>query len=160
MRPRGQEIERTDPRLRISRPDEAETLVQSALNALDQLEPLIEEETRLFRIGKIKDALGMALQKNEIAQSYTRLLEVLKTNAIAIGRFQPSGLGELKARHETFSSRMSINLAVVTTAKTVSEGVMRDLADALGRNASPKTYANGRIVRKAGTVPLALSKTI
>jgi hypothetical protein len=160
MRPQGLTPERPDTRLKVSNPEEAEALVASALAALDRLEPLIAEETRLFKIGKVRDALQMALDKNEAAQGYTRCLEALKTNAIAIGRFQPGQLGELRDRHEVFSSSMALNMAVVATARTVSEGLLRDLADTVGGNSTPKTYFRGGVMRKAGTTPLAISRAI
>lgn len=160
MRPQGLTPERPDTRLKVSNPEEAEALVASALAALDRLEPLIAEETRLFKIGKVRDALQMALDKNEAAQGYTRCLEALKTNAIAIGRFQPGQLGELRERHEVFSSSMALNMAVVATARTVSEGLLRDLADSVGGNSTPKTYFRGGVMRKAGTAPLAISRAI
>jgi len=158
MRPAKPEPNRTDPRPKITNAQEAETLVQSALAALDTLEPMIEEETRLFRNGKLRDALALALEKNEAAQHYTRCLEMMKTNAIALGRFQPEALELLRQRHEVFTRLMSLNMAVVATARTVSEGLMRELADTMGQNASPKTYIRGAIIRKPGTAPLSLSK--
>lgn len=158
MRFKGPLAERPDPRLRVSNPEEAQALVTSAVEALDALEPLIDEETRLFRAGKAREALSLALQKNEAAQIYTRCLEALKNNAIAIGRFQPDELDLLRSRHEAFSSKMALNMAVVATARTVSEGLLRDLADSIGQNASPKTYARGGVTRKPGTAPLSLSK--
>lgn len=147
-----------DTRLKVSNPEEAQALVASAVTALDRLEPLIDEETRLFKAGKVREALGMALEKNEAAQSYTRCLEALKNNAIAIGRFQPEELDDLRTRHEEFSSKMALNMAVVATARTVSEGLLRDLADSIGQNAGPKTYFKGGVTRKPGTAPLSLSK--
>lgn len=159
MRSKGPIAERTDTRLRVSTPDEAEQLVASAVDALDRLEPLIDEETRLFKVGKVREALGMAVEKNEAAFAYTRCLEALKTNAIAIGRFQPEDLDALRSRHEAFSSKMALNMAVVATARTVSEGLLRDLADSIGQNSSPKVYASrGGITHKPGTAPLSLSK--
>lgn len=159
MRFKGQLAERQDARLRVSTPEEAQSLVASALDALNNLEPLIIEETRLFKIGKVRDALSMALEKNGAAFTYTRCLEALKTNAIAIGRFQPDDLEQLRVRHEEFSARMALNMAVVATARTVSEGLLRDLADSIGQNASPKTYVRGgNVTRKPGTAPLSLSK--
>ena len=159
MRSKGQSAERADTRPRISRPEEAEALIGAALKALDDLEPLIEEETALFRRGKVRDALALSMDKNGAAQTYTRCLEALKSNAIAIGRFQPAELDALRARHEAFSTRMSLNLAVVATARTVSEGLLRELADVISNNASPKIYApRTGVTRKAGTAPLTLSK--
>lgn len=160
MRPNGQVAERPNTRLKVSKPEEAQALVSSALAALDTLEPLIEEETRLFKAGRMREALGFAVDKNAAAQKYTLCLEALKNNAIAIGRFQPDDLETLRARHEAFSSKMALNMAVVATARTVSEGLLRELADVVGQNATPKTYARGGINRKPGTAPLALSRAI
>lgn len=158
MRSKDPTPERPDARVRISSPEEATTLVISALDALDKLEPLIVEETRLFKIGKVREALDLAMEKNAAAQIYTRCLEILKNNAIAIGRFQPENLDRLRSRHEEFSARMALNMAVVATARTVSEGLLRDLADTIGQNASPMTYVRGGVNRKPGTAPLSLSK--
>ncbi|MCZ8375291.1 MAG: hypothetical protein O9342_07950 [Beijerinckiaceae bacterium] len=160
MASKGQTAERADTRLKITRAEDAEMLVGSALDALDRLEPLIEEETRLFKAGKARDALTLAVEKNNAAQGYTRCLEALKHNAIAIGRFQPPNLEALRGRHEAFSAKMALNMAVVATARTVSEGLLRDLADAVGKNGSPKTYIRGGVTRKAGTAPLAISKAM
>ena len=145
-------------RPRVTRAEDAEELVRSALDCLDRLEPLIEQETSLFREGKVRDALAMAMEKNEAAQGYTLCLEYLKSNAIAVGRFQPSGLDDLRRRHEVFADLMRLNLAVVATARTVSESLLRELANTLGKNASPTVYANGTLIRKPGTAPLSLSK--
>jgi hypothetical protein len=160
MRPSSPAPERSDARLRVSTPEEAHRLVSSALEALDTLEPLIEEETLRFKAGRVREALSMALDKNEAAARYTRCLEALKGNAIAIGRFQPEGLDALRERHDAFSRKMALNMAVVATARTVSEGLLRELADSVGQNASPKTYARGGISRKPGTAPLSLSRAV
>lgn len=158
MRSKGPSAERADTRLRISKPEDAEQLVTSALEALDRLEPLIETETMLFKAGKVREALKSTMEKNAAAQVYTRCLEALKSNAIAIGRFRPEGIDTLRARHEAFSALMALNMAVVATARTVSEGLMRELAETIGQNAGPKTYHPSGISKKAGTAPLALSK--
>lgn len=150
----------TQERPRVLSAENAEELVSATLAALDRLEPLIREETELFRIGKVREALALAMDKNDAAQAYTLCLEYLKSNAIAIGRFQPQGLPDLKTRHEAFAELMRLNMAVVATARTVSEGLMRDLADAIGKNNTPTVYARGTIVRKPGTAPLSVSKAI
>jgi hypothetical protein len=161
MRPKKPAPDRPDFRPKITRVEDAETLVASALAALDRLEPLIQQETELFRVGRVREALGLALEKNEAAQSYTLCLEFLKSNAIAIGRFQPASLEDLRQRHEAFARLMNLNMAVVATARTVSEGLLRELADTIGQNGSPKTYHRSGITdRKVGTAPLALSKAI
>jgi hypothetical protein len=143
---------------RVASPEDAEALVDFALATLDALEPLIAEETRLFKAGKIRAGLALALTKAQSVQRYTLALEGLKRNAVAIGRFRPERLDELRARHEAFGEAMALNTLVIATARTVSESLLRELADGLGRNASVTTYGNAAIRRKPGTVPLAVSR--
>ncbi len=161
MRPNTPAPEGSDLRPRVTNAEEARRLILSALEALDALEPLIEAETALFRAGRIREALDMALDKNAAAARYTLCLESLKSNAIAIGRFQPPGLELLRKRHDSFHGKMALNMATVATARTVSEGLIRELADRLGQNATPKVYGpRSGVSRKPGTKPLAVSRAI
>ncbi len=146
--------------LKITRAEDAEQLVTSALEALDRLEPLIEEETRLFKSGKAREALNLAVEKNQAAQIYNPLPRVAEAQRHC-DRTVPTGQSRTTpARHEAFSAKMALNMAVVATARTVSEGLLRDLADAVGKNGSPKTYVRGGVTRKAGTAPLSISRAI
>jgi hypothetical protein len=52
MASKGQTAERADTRLKITRAEDAELLVGSALEALDRLEPLIDRTRRPSGAGK------------------------------------------------------------------------------------------------------------
>jgi hypothetical protein len=152
-----------DPRPRVATADEAQALVNAALAALDALEPAITEETVLMRDGRMKEALALSDRKGAAAQAYQRALEDLKSNAIALGRFAPPALVLLRKRHEGFSELMSLNMAVLGTAKTVSESIIRELAQDVGQAKSPQGY--GAYGQPAGgyrtpVAPLAVSKTL
>ncbi len=156
-------IQTPDPRPRVASPDEAEALVNAALDALDGLEPVIAEETALLRDGKLQPALALTEGKNLAAQRYQRALEDLKGNAIALGRFAPPALALLKKRHESFADLMSLNMAVLGTAKTVSESIIRELATDVGQARAPQGYgAYGQPTSgyKTPVAPLAVSKAL
>jgi hypothetical protein len=156
-------IQTPDPRPRVTTPDEAEALVNAALDALDVLEPVIAEETALMRDGKLQPALDLSAVKGQAAQRYQRALEDLKANAIALGRFAPPALALLRKRHESFSDLMSLNMAVLGTAKTVSESIIRELAADVGQARSPQGYgAYGQPAAgyKTPVAPLAVSKAL
>jgi hypothetical protein len=156
-------IQTPDPRPRVTTPEEAEALVNAALDALDMLEPLIAEETALMRDGKLQSALDLSAGKAQVAQRYQRALEDLKANAIALGRFAPPALALLRKRHESFSDLMSLNMAVLGTAKTVSESIIRELAADVGQARSPQGYgAYGQPTAgyKTPVAPLAVSKAL
>ncbi len=156
-------IQTPDTRPRVANTTEAEALVGAALDALDTLEPVIAEETALMRDGKLNAALDLSDRKSLAAQRYQRSLEDLKANAIALGRFTPPGLALLRKRHEAFSELMSLNMAVLGTAKTVSESIVRELATDVGQARSPQGY--GAYGQPAGgyktpVAPLVVSKAL
>jgi hypothetical protein len=152
-----------DTRPRIMTAEDAEILVISALDALEALDPVIVEETVLMRDGHMKAALDLAERKSAASQRYQRVLEDLKANAIALGRFAPPSLALLRKRHEAFAELMSLNMAVLGTAKTVSESIVRELAVDVGLARSPQGYgAYGQQVAgyRTPAASLAVSKTL
>jgi hypothetical protein len=155
--------QRPDPRPRVASALDAESLVNAAIDALDALEPVIAEETAFLRDGKMKAALDVAERKGPVAQAYQRALEDLKANAIALGRYAPPALALLRRRHESFSELMSLNMAVLGTAKTVSESIIRELANEVGQARSPQGYgAFGQPASgyRSPATPLSVSKTL
>jgi hypothetical protein len=153
-----------DPRPRAATAQEADMLVGAALSALDALEPVIVEETTHLKEGRLHQALELSARKNPAAQRYQRALQDIKANAIALGRFAPPSLSLLKERHEVFSEALALNMAVLGTAKMVSESIVRELAVDVGQAGSPQGYGlNGQ--PKAGgyrtpAAHLAVSKTL
>ncbi len=149
---------------RITNAEDANLIVQAALEALDILEPVIVEETALLREGKSREALTLSSTKAEAAGHYTRMLENLKGNAIALGRFAPDGLALLRLRHESFSELLTYNMAVLTTARSVSESIIREISTEVAARANPAGYgANGSVVPRMPhqvSAPLAVSKAV
>ena len=150
---------------RVLSAEGAAALVETALAALDVLEPLIMEETALLREGQMRDALKLSAEKAGAAATYTRALEALKGNAITIGRFAPDGLALLRLRHESFSELLAYNMAVLTTARSVSEGIIREVSTEVAARSNPVGYgANGlkeqRNQHKLASAPIAVSKAV
>jgi hypothetical protein len=146
---------------RVITSEESEALVRAALDALDGLDPLIAEETALLRGGAVRRALELASAKAEAAQRYQRSLEDIKANAIALGRYAPPSLPQLRRRHEAFAELMQLNMAVLGTTRTVSESLIRELAATVGHGHQPQGY--GAYGQQMGAyrpqaAPLAVSK--
>ena len=152
-----------DPRPRAATPEEADALIGAALDCLETLEPLIAEETALLRDGRIEQALALIDEKAPAARRYQRALEDLKANAVAIGRFAPPSLPLLRRRHALFAELMNLNMAVLGTAKTVSESILREVASDVAQAAIPQGYgAHGRPPGgyRTPVAPLAVSKKL
>ncbi|MGL5114066.1 MAG: hypothetical protein ACRC7G_09505 [Beijerinckiaceae bacterium] len=154
---------RNDPRPRAATAMDADALVLAALDALEALQPLIAGETALLRDGKVSAALDLADRKSAEALRYQRALEDIKANAIALGRHAPASLALLRQRHETFAELLALNMAVLSTARTVSESLVRELATDVGQAKSPQGYgAYGQRVGgyRTAPAPLAVSKSM
>ncbi len=126
-------------RASITQPEEARGMVDDVIGRLTALAHVVAEETALMREGKIADALTREPRKSELAGGYMRALQDVKANAIALARFAPEGLQRLKGAHAEFLDLVETNQAVLATARSISESLMRDLA----REANPPTRAAG-----------------
>lgn len=148
---------------RVTNQNEAEALIIAALDALETLAPLIEAETLEMKAGRIRKALETSDAKAEAARRYIATIAILKSNAIAIGRFAPQAIELLKRKHLEFSERLAVNAAVLTTARAVSEQIIREVsAEAAGAH-NPQGYgARGQAAPAytARVMPLSISKSL
>lgn len=147
----------------VASAEEAEGLVKGVIDVMAALESLMHEETLLMKGGRIDDALAREARKSELAGTYLRALERLKSNAIALARLAPAALDELKASHRRFSRVIETNQTVLATARAVSEGLMRSLADEVGKKTRPQAYAANRQMAPhvvAQAAPLVVSKKL
>ncbi len=148
---------------RVITAEEAEQIAAGALDALEQLSPVIAEETALLREGRIKEALSLSGRKSEAAARYQQALQEIKANAVALGRFAPPSLALLRRGHESFAEVMELNMAVLGTTRTVSESLMRELAAQVGHGQQPQGYgAYGQQTEayRPQATPLAVSKAL
>lgn len=144
----------------------AETFVARLLSAMSDLEALLARESDGVRAGRLREALGESARKPELAAAYLTGLEAAKANAIALARFAPAGVEALKAAHRRFTGIVATNQTVLATARSVSEGLIKTLADEISRSRTPTVYGRpstppspyGR--GAAGAKPLVLSRSL
>jgi hypothetical protein len=142
---------------------DAELLCADIGGILDRLVPLVAEETRLVRAAKVTAAMGLQETKAELSRFYAVSLGALRSNAAAVSRFVPVLVDQLRRRHDVFQSELQVNMAVLATARSVSETLVRGVADEVAARNAPKTYgssgAMSGISRSAGR-PIAVSRTL
>ena len=156
-------VQPAPPRPRVTNRTEAEALIVSALDALDALAPLVETETREMQAGRMRQALESAPAKDEAARRYAELVALLKSNVIAIGRFAPDAIELLKRKHQEFSERLQVNAAVLSTARAVSEQIIREVSAESSGAHNPQGYgARGQAASayQSRVSPLSVSKTL
>lgn len=137
---------------------EAERFVAAMVAGMAALEEVLARETECLKAGRIREGLGLEAEKSRLAAAYLRDLETLKANAVALGRFAPDAVAGLRRANEGFRAAVARNQAVVATARSVSEGLVRTLSEELSKRTRPASYGAGpRPARPASAQPLAYS---
>lgn len=125
---------------------------ERGLAAVTALTALLAEETRLIAAGRINDGLALAAEK-------ARLADVL---SVALQGLDPARAGDadterLRQTIEGMQETLAINLAVLATARSVAESLLRDVARQIAP-AAPNAYSPGRSRPRARSGPLVLSR--
>ena len=100
----------------------------------------IEEETALVRAGKLSEAGELQPRKADLMQTYIAMMNRTRENSVSLGNLAPAAVADLRRRHSEFQAVLKINLAVLSTAREVAEGLVRTVAKSVGTVQPPKTY--------------------
>ncbi|GJE44412.1 hypothetical protein [Methylobacterium soli] len=151
--------------VRIADPKAAEALVAHVMSTMQALSEILAEESGHVRAGRLREGLSQAERKSALSGAYLQGLESAKANAIALARFAPRGVEVLKAAHQRFMIEVETNQAVLATARSVSEGLIKTLAEEIGRSRSATVYGVPSIApspygRGARSGPLVLSRSL
>lgn len=146
----------------VTSPREAEAMVEGLIGLMAALDRVVRDETELLRASRLREAASLTDAKSDAAKAYVQGLETLKSNAIALARWAPASVTRLKQTQATLSEALSINMAVLATARSVSEGIVRSLAAEVDAPRTLNTYGVGR--QKPGARPspgpLMISKSL
>ena len=143
----------------------ADALVGAVMDTMQALERVLAEESGHVRAGRLREGLAGSERKGELAGAYLQGLETAKANAVALARFAPAGVEALKAAHRRFAAAVETNQTVLATARTVSEGLIKSLADEIGRARTPTNYGTPSLSpspygRGARSGPLVFSRSL
>jgi hypothetical protein len=143
--------------------EEARALAAELVAVMDELAPLMEQETALVREGKLAQASALAEPKTELTRRYVACTLRLPLGKGRLAPLLADGGEALRARHQAFRAQLQTNLTVLATAHAISEGIVRGVSGELTRKSAPQAYGrSGRPVeppRNAST-PLAVSRVL
>ncbi len=140
--------------------DEAGHMVDRIVETVERLNAIMQRETELIRSAKLKEAGRLVDDKATLAGLYQRELEAVRAAASAIGRLVPDRAEILRHRLAGLQETLSVNLAVVGTARAVAEDMMRTVADEVSRRERPTVYGmQGQMAPpKVGPAPISISR--
>lgn len=118
----------------------AAELCATALDTLQRLVVVMNEETVLLRSGKPKAAGELTAEKTRLAQDYMGLARSVQRQAKRLKAEAPELVEALLVGHETLATQMAENLKVIATARAVTEDLLTDFASTVAAKARPKTY--------------------
>ena len=133
------------------------------MEVMSALLGIIERETELVRAGKVREAIRLEEQKNELSRRYMVAVENLKNAQKHLAQVAPELLATLRRHHETFRAMLQINLTVLATAHAVSEGIVRGVNAEVQRRNMPNTYTAAGQRAAPGPrkiTPLAVSRSL
>lgn len=142
---------------------DAEHLVGGIIEVMVRLTEIVSRETDLLKTYRLRDAATLSDAKADAGRNYVQALEQLKGNAIALARWAPAAVARLKASQTVLADALSVNMAVLATARSVSEGIVRNLATDVAAPRTLNTYgAGGRAASpsRAAATPLIISKSL
>jgi hypothetical protein len=141
----------------------ARKLAEDLMDAMSALLGLIERETELVRAGKVREAMMLESQKQELSRRYVGAVSQLKANQAQLSKSAPELLSTLHRHHDAFRAMLQVNLTVLATAHAVSESVVRGVNAEIQKRNVPNTYtAAGRRATPGPRhiTPLAVSRTL
>ncbi|MEP3046008.1 MAG: flagellar protein FlgN [Roseibium sp.] len=128
---------------------EADNFCSALSGTMEALLSVIEMETELVRSGELKKAGELQADKARLIHEYTRGMMTAKDHAVVLGNLAPAATDSLRRQHSEFQPVLRINLAVLATARDVTNNIVSTVAKVAGaKNATaPTTYG------RSGTAP-------
>jgi len=125
---------------RPSSKTEADAFCFALINTMERLLVIIEQETELVRDGELAKSGELQPEKARLIHEYTRGMMCAKDNAVALGNLSPAAVQALRSRHGEFQPVLRINLAVLSTAREVTNDILSTMAKAVNAKQQTTTY--------------------
>ncbi len=140
---------------------EAHALLHRISDTMDTLISLLETETQLLKAGQLMQASQLQPDKARLASQFVRDFEIIRCNSAILKNDAAHLLEPLKLRYDSFRAHLQINMAVLETAKALSQSLVSDMADIVARQDKPLSYGyNGRNQTTTAASPVSLSKNL
>jgi|GEM_PF-2310939 len=114
--------------------DSARAFCGDLSQTVDTLIEVLNEETRLIKSARLTAAADLSSRKAVASERYMKAHGTLKSSGSELSRIVPDEVGHLRERHQALESAISANLAVLATARTVSETLIKGIGDVVAKH--------------------------
>jgi len=122
--------------------------------AMESLIETIEQETSLIRGGKVMDASALQLKKAGLSDVYVKAILYARKQSAELKHYAPDAVDRLQRRHEEFKALLRINMAVLSTARDVSEDLVKTVSRTVGKTEKPTTYGRSGLTGAHSAAPI------
>jgi len=98
-----------------------------------RLTDLIEQETAMFEARRPQDAVGLQTEKMQLANIYRRETQLAAKDPARLSGLDAGLKAELREATVAFETAVAKNGAAVEAMKTLTEGIVKAIADAAAR---------------------------
>jgi len=133
------------------------------MEVMSTLQDILQRETELVRAGNVREAMKLAEEKSELSARYVNAIGYLKLSQSYLLQNAPELVAKLHRQHDGFRGMLQMNLTVLATAHTVTEGIVRGVNVEMQRRNVPNTYtASGQraVADPRHMTPLAVSRSL
>lgn len=127
---------------------EARAACDRLIELLTELVDTVAQESRHVRNGHYTAAADIAPRKGELATAYMSDMTKFKENIGRLEELDPDRIGDIRATHDRLKAELQINLAVLATARQVSENLIKSAAEAAGAEAGGGQYGRAGSVSR------------
>ena len=138
-------------------------LCRRAMDTLEALVTIMNQETTLLRAGRLKEASTLTGDKTALAQDYVGFVRSIQRQTSRLLKEAPEDVRKLRAGHERLATQMAENLKVLATARNLTDSMLTDVANAVAQKSRAKTYgADGELTQdaKGGARGLAVNRAL
>lgn len=126
--------------LPVDSQDDARVLLARLETSMEGLIELIEAETKLVREGKLFAAAELESKKAEYAKAYVEIMSSAVAQEQTIKTMLPDSTEKLRLRHDEFKSLLKLNMSTLSTARSVTQGLITGVANQMSQTQVPTTY--------------------
>lgn len=140
--------------------EEAGLRLARITETVSRLTAVLAEETRLIRAGAYARATELHSEKGKLSSRYMLDVDGLGANVSSVSAQPREAIEEVERLHVAFRAALDENLAVLGTARSVAESLMRGVAEEIAAKGAPKTYGarGGYGAGPAAPAPISLSR--
>lgn len=129
------------------------------LAALSDLEQVVSAETGAAAAGRIREALALLEAKTAAFARYRTVAALWQAMAEAPASLPPATLASLREKHCALARALQHNHMVLTTTRSVSEELLREVSSRIARPAPAAYGPPGQSRPVTASAPISLSRS-